>query len=266
MDSHRKGELTEGIVIAELKRRSIPVSLPFGDNGRYDLVLESPDGELVRVQVKTGWIADGKVQFHAKSQHTNAQGNTYQRYDGDIDCFVIFSYELETLYLIREDEFRRVITLRVEEPQVENRRINWAHEFEFDERWPPDSTSEEPAIGQRESVTRVIDLLTAQNITVAKMVDTTKYNLIVETDNGRLRRMRVKSGWIYQGCIQYAHEAIPKSVDYLAIYVPETDILYIVPRSEFGSSISLRVDEPKKRDSRINWASEYAFPDHVPWA
>lgn len=34
MDSHEKGDLTEAIIIAELKRRSIPVSLPFGDNER----------------------------------------------------------------------------------------------------------------------------------------------------------------------------------------------------------------------------------------
>ncbi|WP_394295066.1 group I intron-associated PD-(D/E)XK endonuclease [Halococcus thailandensis] len=31
MDSHRKGDLTEALVIAELKRREIPVSIPFGD-------------------------------------------------------------------------------------------------------------------------------------------------------------------------------------------------------------------------------------------
>lgn len=137
MDSHEKGDLTEAIVIAELKRRSIPVSLPFGDNDRYDLVLETPEGGLLRMQVKTGWLSDGKIEFHARSQHTNSQGNVYKSYDGDINYFVVFSHDLETLYLIREDEFGGSISLRVDEPKIENRRINWASEFEFDRRWPP---------------------------------------------------------------------------------------------------------------------------------
>jgi hypothetical protein len=92
MESHRKGDLTEAVVIAELKRRSIPVSLPFGDNERYDVVLETPTGALLRVQIKTGWLSEGKVEFHARSQHTNSTGNTYKSYNGEIDYFIVFSH------------------------------------------------------------------------------------------------------------------------------------------------------------------------------
>ena len=62
MESHRKGDLTEAILIAELTRRSIPVSLPFGDDERCDVVLETLTGALLRVQIKTGWLSDGKPQ------------------------------------------------------------------------------------------------------------------------------------------------------------------------------------------------------------
>lgn len=260
MDSHEKGDLTEAIVIAELKRQSIPVSLPFGDNERYDLVLETPDGGLFRVQVKTGWMDRGKIQFHAKSQHTNSQGNVYKAYDGDIDYFVVYCYELETLYLIREDEFGGSISLRVDEPKIENRRINWARDFEFEERWPPSTNSDGKTIPHRESITRVIEMLLAEGISVAKSVDSNKHQIIIEEEDGELRRMRVKSGWINDGCIRYNHEKIPDQIDYLTIYVPKKDELYIVPRGQFESSIVLRVDEPKKNNSRINWAEDYRFP------
>lgn len=265
MDSHRKGDLTEAIVISELKCRSIPVSLPFGDNERYDLVLETPNSEFLRVQVKTGWLSDGKVEFHARSQHTNSTGNTYKSYDDDVDFFAVFCHELETLYLVREDEFKSSISLRVEEPKVENRRINWARDFEFDARWPPGQDGYERTVTQRESLTRVIQKLADENVPMAKLVGSNRYQLVIEAEDGGWCRMRVKSGWVDNGCIRYQHEHIPDKIGHLAIYVPQTDGLYIVPRHQFESSIILRVDEPKKNDSRINWAVDYAFPENIPW-
>lgn len=136
MESHRKGDLTEAVVITELKRREIPVSVPFGDNERYDLVVETPDASFLRVQVKTGWLTEGVVQFHGKSQHTNASGNTYAYYDGDVDYFAVYCHELDQLYWVGEDEFDTGIRLRVEDPDVVQPSINWASEYEFDARWP----------------------------------------------------------------------------------------------------------------------------------
>ncbi len=118
-------------------RREIPVSIPFGDNERYDMVLETPDGKLRRAQVKTGWLTNGTIQFHAKSQHTNSTGNVYKYYD-DVDDFLVYAHELETLYLVPEDAFERSISLRVEEPAQADASINWASAYRFDERWPPD--------------------------------------------------------------------------------------------------------------------------------
>lgn len=260
MDSHRKGEFTEATVIAELKRRSIPVSLPFGDNERYDMVLETPTGALVRVQVKTGWLTNGTIGFHTKTQHTNSTGNTYKKYQDDIDYFIVYCHDLESLYLISEDEFEDAITLRVEQPKIENRRIRWASDYEFDDRWPPDSAQQLVESSQRESISQVIDKLSAEGLPVAKPVDTNRYELIVEV-NGDLKRMRVKSGWVYDGVIRYAHEGIPQDVGYLGIFVPELEKLYVVPRNEFKSSITLRVEEPERDDPRINWAEDYEFPN-----
>lgn len=40
MLSKNKGELVEAVVLAELMKREIAVSLPFGDNQRYDMILD----------------------------------------------------------------------------------------------------------------------------------------------------------------------------------------------------------------------------------
>ena len=95
MESHRRGDLTEQIVITELKRRCISVSTPIGDNERYDVVLEQPSGNLLRAQIKTGRLKDGVIRFKGVSQHTNSSGHVYQRYGDDVDCFLVYCYETE---------------------------------------------------------------------------------------------------------------------------------------------------------------------------
>jgi hypothetical protein len=139
METHRKGDLTEAIVIAELTKRGVPVSIPFGDNERYDIVVEAPNGGLFRVQIKTGWLSDGTIRVKGHSQHTNSTGNTYKLYDSaDVDSFVAYCYELEAIYWVPEDEFASSIHLRIEEPKQMKPSINWAEEYEFDVNWPPE--------------------------------------------------------------------------------------------------------------------------------
>ena len=142
MESHERGDVIEATVSAELKQRNIAVSLLFGDNERYDAVVATPDDRLLRVQVKTGWIRDGRIEFHGKSRHTNATGNTYSRYEGDVDYFIVYVPELESMYLIGEWEFGTEMGLRVSEPKQSHETINWAADFLFDGRWPPRSDSD----------------------------------------------------------------------------------------------------------------------------
>jgi hypothetical protein len=139
MESQRRGDATEALVLAELKQRGTPVSLPFGDNERYDAIIESPSGELFRTQIKTGWMEDGSVRFHAKTQHTNSTGNVYKEYGENIDFFLVHSPHTEKVYLIGEDEFDASISLRVKETERLSQRTNWAAEYEFEKRWPLES-------------------------------------------------------------------------------------------------------------------------------
>lgn len=260
MDSHRKGDYTEAVVIAELKAREVPVSTPFGDNERYDIVVETPDDRLLRVQVKTGWLNDGRVQVKTKSQHTNSRGNVYRRYDGDVDWFLAYCHENETLYWISEEETGTSMLLRVDEPDAYNSRINWAEEYEFDERWPPEdddsATKADPQV-----VREAVDRLQSQGARVLRAVDEEDpRDITVETDHA-VYRTRVEKGWLSDGRIRITPGS---DADCYVVYCEETDAVYAVDDRDFEESISLRVDPVERDRSDINWASEYELARNWP--
>jgi len=98
------------------------------------------------------------------------------------------------LFLIAEDEFDNSISLRGGEPEAENRRINWARDFEFDQHWPPQPDIDENPVSERETISRVTEKLLAEDVRVAKPFGSTRYQLIVEEGDGTMSRMRVKTG------------------------------------------------------------------------
>jgi len=51
MNSKNKGNIGESQALAEFTKRGIQVSIPFGDNARYDLIADF-NGKLNKIQVK----------------------------------------------------------------------------------------------------------------------------------------------------------------------------------------------------------------------
>lgn len=265
MESHRRGDLTEAVVVAELKRRSIPVSKPVGDNERYDLIAESGTG-LWTFQVKTGWFREGTIRFHGKSQHTNSQGNTYQTYDGDVDYFVVYCDELDRLYLIEESAFNTNMRLRVAEPAKQDESINWADECEFDRNWPP----EEGVASPTELADEILAALKHHDTRAWLPSDPPAHVDALVTAGERYRRVRFKRGGLVDGRVRFATgdtdrpPAEDDPVDDVLIYCSELDELYAVARDEYETSMSLRVANTEKLDSRINWADKYRFATNWP--
>jgi len=71
------GDTTEAIILAEFLKAGFPVLIPFGENHRYDLVIEA-GGRFLRVQCKTaspcGRNGDNAcVRFHAYSPRHGPQ-------------------------------------------------------------------------------------------------------------------------------------------------------------------------------------------------
>jgi phage-related protein len=94
-----RGELTEAIVLAKLIEYGYSVSMPFGDNRRYDMVVD--DGrQLHRVQVKTARDGEraGTIEFNTASVHPISGRKT--RYTGQIEAFVAYHPGTHTFYWV----------------------------------------------------------------------------------------------------------------------------------------------------------------------
>jgi hypothetical protein len=111
------GDRTQLAVMLALQEIGYAVSLPFGENTRYDLVID--DGKsLSRVQCKTGRLRAGAVRWATCSfygHHPNPR--TRQRdYHGQVDYFAVFCPDTGKVYLVPIDDLpvRRQAALRVE--------------------------------------------------------------------------------------------------------------------------------------------------------
>jgi hypothetical protein len=141
-----RGDETEAKVIHELIARGYSVSVPFGDNDKYDLIVD--DGRsLLRVQCKTGWIEDECVRFKTASK-TTVDGEVRRTdYEGEIEAFAIRCKDTGTLYWVPEKESGRKNTyLRVSDPKIDHPNVNLATEYEFDANLPSIDVSAAPAI------------------------------------------------------------------------------------------------------------------------
>ena len=110
------GDETTLAVMLGLQRAGYALLVPFGENVRYDLVID--DGtSLGRVQCKTGRLRQGAVRFAACSSYAHHPNPKVLRRDyvGQIDFFGVFCPETGGVYLvpIGEASMRRQVNLRV---------------------------------------------------------------------------------------------------------------------------------------------------------
>jgi PD-(D/E)XK endonuclease len=110
------------------------VLVPFGENVRYDLVID--DGtQLARVQCKTGRLRAGAVRFAVCSTygHHMNPGHARRDYRGQVDYFAVYCPETTGVYLVPIDDLhvRSHGALRVEPSRNgQRRRIRYAADYE----------------------------------------------------------------------------------------------------------------------------------------
>jgi hypothetical protein len=121
-----RGDLSTLAIMLALTEAGFSVSVPFGENCRYDLVVEE-GGTLLRVQCKTGRLRDGSVRFATASTYGHLPSPRDQRRDyvGQVDAFAVFCPDTGGVYVIPIDdlETRAVAYLRVEAPRNGQRRL-----------------------------------------------------------------------------------------------------------------------------------------------
>ncbi|MGZ4104997.1 MAG: group I intron-associated PD-(D/E)XK endonuclease [Actinomycetota bacterium] len=141
------GDRCTAMVLARLLEVFEVILLPFGENQRYDLLIDA-DHRFVRVQCKTGRLRNGAIKFATCStnyHHPNREPSVpYRRhYRGNADVFGVHCPENDHVYLVPVSHVgARSGVLRVE-PTRNNQaaRIRWARDYEI---WP--RVRERPAL------------------------------------------------------------------------------------------------------------------------
>ncbi|ADB59250.1 hypothetical protein Htur_0349 [Haloterrigena turkmenica DSM 5511] len=135
-NTKQTGDETEAQIIAALIEHGYSVSIPFGDNDRYDLVVDTEHG-LRRVQCKTGWIEDEVVRFKTASKTTVDGTVALTDYDGDIDAFAVRCKDTDELYWVPlEAAGRKNTYLRLTEPEIDHPNVKRAERYRFERRLP----------------------------------------------------------------------------------------------------------------------------------
>ena len=92
------GDIGVARIIARLVELGRVVSIPFGDNARYDLVVET-DGRLLRIQCKTGRLRSGAIVFPVSSSAAH-RGRGRRSYHGEVDAFGIHCPDTAQVLLV----------------------------------------------------------------------------------------------------------------------------------------------------------------------
>ena len=125
------------MVLARLHEIYEIILLPFGENQRYDLVIDT-GSEFIRVQCKTGRLRNGVIRFNACSStyhHPNrSEFQFYQRaYYGQADVFGIYCPDNKKTYLVPVSHIgKRAGSLRIDRT-LNNQAlgIRWAGDYEL---------------------------------------------------------------------------------------------------------------------------------------
>lgn len=133
LNSKQKGNLTELQCLTAFYEQGCHVSLPYGENSRYDMIVDV-NGKLLRVQVKTSSLKkedENAIEFSCRSTRVNSQGVVSNRYtSNEIDYFATFWKGV--CYLIPITECSVSKTLRFAPPKSgQIKGISFAKDYEL---------------------------------------------------------------------------------------------------------------------------------------
>jgi len=92
-----QGNASEGAVLQGLTAAGISVLVPFGEGLPFDLACVVPDGRILRVQVKTGRLRKGCVEFNASSTD---HGRGQRHYRGRADVIAVHVPALARVFIV----------------------------------------------------------------------------------------------------------------------------------------------------------------------
>ncbi len=130
-----KGAIAEAAITAVAMRAGIRVYRPLQEGGRFDLILEPPDGRLIRTRCKWAPRKNDVIQVKARTCRHTPHGYVRTTYSADeVDAIAAYCPDLDRVYLIpiAAIDGRGFMHLRLA-PARNNQRIGtrMAAQYEF---------------------------------------------------------------------------------------------------------------------------------------
>lgn len=135
MTNKQVGMIGESKILSKFVSMGIPVSIPYGDNERYDLIAGF-NGQLNRIQVKTSQkVGNGKYEFSIVSSRRNSNKETKHEYSSaEIDYFALYNIERDICLLLKVDECPgKQVSIRYEESKNnQSKNIRYEKDYTFE--------------------------------------------------------------------------------------------------------------------------------------
>lgn len=128
------GDVSEKVFEAEMTKRDIKISKPTTYMCEYDYIVDI-NGQLYRVQVKTGREKRGTIVFETARRTVNRKSVKSREYE-NVDVFIVRNKHNDDLYWIAEDTIgsNQNMRLRFKEPMEKHSNISWAKDYELDKK------------------------------------------------------------------------------------------------------------------------------------
>lgn len=131
MDYKQNGSITELLIIAELMKYGI-VSIPYGNNARYDCILDFKN-KRYRIQIKTAHIIDAnRFMIPFKNKRLSARGPVSKVYTKDqVDFIATIVNDVVYLVPVTGNNINSM-TFRLDYPSDCYYNINLARDYKLD--------------------------------------------------------------------------------------------------------------------------------------
>jgi PD-(D/E)XK endonuclease len=134
LTTDQKGNVAELAIAAAAAGLGIDVYRPVGEGGRADLLFGVED-RLLRIQCKWAPLHGDTIVVRCESSRRNRAGFVQRRYfEGEVDGFAAYCPGTGKCYFLPPQMWagRREVRLRIGPcKNNQQRRINWAKDFEF---------------------------------------------------------------------------------------------------------------------------------------
>ena len=148
MNSKDKGNIGESVVLSEFVKRGIQVSIPFGDNARYDLIADF-NGKLNKIQVKycnQRMSKNGSIVCPCYSSTNHTTNKKLNSYENDVDYFAFYIVEWNCCLLVPISIIgnKKAMLFRKTHPLNNQSDVNFVDDYLFDKILCVETLHDEP--------------------------------------------------------------------------------------------------------------------------